>query len=149
MQECPMSRNRFPVSFALGLAILLLPSPEARAQDSANHGLAAQPNQVTGKEITEEQKHSVELGLAWLARRQEGSVSGGAFTGYTGQAGLTALAGLAFMEAGNLPGTRQIRDARCRSASTTSLPPAAVRVNQQRQHDWARCMATGSHTLPG
>src|SRR5207237_1616054 len=51
------------------------------------------------------QRQTVDKGLLWLAQRQGGD---GSFTtgmqGYSNHAGITALAGLAFMEAGNLPG---------------------------------------------
>jgi prenyltransferase beta subunit len=59
------------------------------------------PNVARGDEITPAQKRAVERGLAWLARRQP---PGGGAAGYSNHAGITALAGLAFMESGNLPG---------------------------------------------
>src|SRR5687767_8790468 len=65
--------------------------------------LADHPNQVRGDEITPAQQAAVERGLAWLAASQG---KNGAFGGQgeAGHAGITALAGLAFMQAGNLPG---------------------------------------------
>jgi prenyltransferase beta subunit len=65
--------------------------------------LADRPNQVTGDEINDAQKASVERGLEWLAAHQkpDGSYTG---DGMSPHAGITALAGLAFMQAGNLPG---------------------------------------------
>jgi hypothetical protein len=71
----------------------------AFAQDK----IAAQPNKVRGDEITERQRASVEKGLVWLAKRQGGGANV-ATSGYSNHAGITALAGLAFMQAGNLPG---------------------------------------------
>lgn len=73
-----------------------------RTQDK---GIADRPNTVRGDEITPEQQHAVEKGLAWLAKKQgdNGSFTAG-LGGYSNHAGITALAGLAFMEAGNLPG---------------------------------------------
>jgi hypothetical protein len=68
------------------------------------NGLAAQPNAVRGDEITDEQRQSVERGLAWLAKRLAGDGNLAAAQGYSNHAGITALAGLAFMQAGNLPG---------------------------------------------
>ena len=64
-------------------------------------GLAVNPNQVRGDEINDRQKESVAKGLEWLAKAQapDGSYSRGASS-----AGITGLAGLAFMSAGNLPG---------------------------------------------
>ena len=81
-----------------------LPEPAA-APAAAAVGMAAQPNQVTGHEITEAQKKAVERGLEFLASHQgpEGGF-GGEGTAGPKHAGITALAGLAFMEAGNLPG---------------------------------------------
>ncbi|MGA2497568.1 MAG: prenyltransferase/squalene oxidase repeat-containing protein, partial [Tepidisphaeraceae bacterium] len=66
--------------------------------------IAARPNQVVGNEITDKQKASVEKGLAWLASQQAKSGAYGSnYGGASGHAGITALAGLAFMSAGNLP----------------------------------------------
>ncbi len=65
--------------------------------------LPNRPNQVRGDEITPAQQAAVEKGLAWLASHQgkDGSFGG---QGMGRHAGITALAGLAFMQAGNLPG---------------------------------------------
>ena len=59
------------------------------------------PNKVTGTEINFEQKTSVEKGLKWLASEQ--GEKGEYCIGSDGNVGVTALAGLAFMQAGNLP----------------------------------------------
>ena len=68
-------------------------------------GPAYRPNQVRGDEITPACKEAVSKGLAFLASRQS---AGGAYNGqgfgYANNAAMTSLAGLAFMEAGNLPG---------------------------------------------
>jgi hypothetical protein len=71
--------------------------------------LADQPNQVRGDEITPAQQAAVERGLAWLAAHQgkDGSFGG---NGAGRHAGITALAGLAFMQAGNLPGRGKYGD---------------------------------------
>lgn len=84
-------------------------APAALAQEKTSkkvEGIALNPNQVRGDEITPECKAAVEKGLAWLASRQtrEGGFSGMQGFGYSNNAAMTALAGLAFMEAGNLPG---------------------------------------------
>ncbi len=64
-------------------------------------GIAAHANQVTGDEITPPQKRAVERGLAWLAEHQGPD---GSFRGNGGKhSGITALAAIAMMEAGNLP----------------------------------------------
>ena len=86
--------------------------PIARAQEAQPAGdkarpggIAAEPNKVRGDELNDRQKLAVERGLAWLAARQANDAS---FTatghGYTNHSGITALAGIAFMQAGNLPG---------------------------------------------
>ena len=67
--------------------------------------LAGQANQVRGDEITPETRAAVEKGLAWLASHQ---IKGGGFESsrgisFSNNVAITALAGLAFMEAGNLP----------------------------------------------
>ena len=74
-------------------------TPAARTQD---RGISALPNQVRGDEITPQQKIAVQRGLSGLANEMR--FGPGALGGYSGHAGITALAGLAFMEAGNLPG---------------------------------------------
>ena len=77
----------------------------ARGKARLPGGISATPNQVRGDEINEAQRRAVEKGLGWLAARQR---SDGGFAGEdgsgSGHAGITALAGLAFMQAGNLPG---------------------------------------------
>ena len=77
------------------------PQPPAREPS----GLA-RPNTVRGDEITPECKAAVEKGLAWLAGKQtnNGAYAGMQGFGYSNNVAMTALAGLAFMEAGNLPG---------------------------------------------
>jgi squalene cyclase len=81
-------------------------SPVAFAQDAAGADkgtLAAEPNKVRGDELNDKQKLAVERGLAWLAAKQAAD-GGFAGHGYSNHAGITALAGIAFMQAGNLPG---------------------------------------------
>src|SRR4051794_4948678 len=74
------------------------PAPPAKTD-----GIAARPNQVRGDEITPAQRACVEKGLDWLATHQaaDGSFGGG---GLGRHSGITALAGLAFMQNGSLPG---------------------------------------------
>ena len=103
------------VTLALCAALAAAP-PALHAQDAAGGGkekaakalpggIAAQPNAVRGDEITDEQRQAVERGLAWLAKRLGGEGNPNqAAQGYTNHAGITALAALAFMQAGNLPG---------------------------------------------
>ncbi len=83
------------------------PRAGAAAAPAASGGLAEAPNQVRGDEITPAQQAAVEKGLAYLARAQmkNGAFGGeGGFGGGPGgHVGVTALAGIAFMGAGNLP----------------------------------------------
>jgi hypothetical protein len=74
--------------------------PAAQKNNIVGHA-----NQVNGDEITAGTKVAVEKGLVWLSTRQ---TSGGNFNGiqtfgYSNNIAVTALSGLAFMEAGNLP----------------------------------------------
>jgi hypothetical protein len=81
------------------------PPAPAKKTAPAARAVAKNPNQVKGDEITPAQKQAVDKGLAWLAKRlqENGSLNAGV-AGYSSHAGITALAGLAFMQAGNLPG---------------------------------------------
>ena len=104
-------RTRRPVLRGLTTAALLaavaVPAvPRTFAEDApAKKAATDAPSQLTGKEITPEQKAAVDKGLEWLAKsiRDKGSLSSG-MGGYSNNAGITALAGLALMQAGNLPG---------------------------------------------
>jgi len=63
------------------------------------------PSQVRGDELTPRQQKAVEQGLAYLAAKQARNGSfGSGYGSSSGHAGITGLAGLAFMSAGNLPG---------------------------------------------
>jgi len=77
---------------------------QLKPQPKPNDKTAAQLNQVRGDEITPAQEASVAKGLAWLAQAQGRDGSFGQGGGSGKHAGITALAGLAFMQAGNLPG---------------------------------------------
>ncbi|HEX3357735.1 MAG TPA: prenyltransferase/squalene oxidase repeat-containing protein [Tepidisphaeraceae bacterium] len=106
-------------SLAIGISLVigvwsLVISPRCGAQeirlrrtapppaDAAHAPAVGPPTAVRGDEITPQQKAAVEKGLIWLANHQghEGSYGG---EGLGRHAGITGLAGLAFMEAGNLP----------------------------------------------
>src|SRR5687767_11654690 len=82
---------------------LMMACPAALAAPAASSDLAANPNQVVGNEITSAQQRSVARALEYLATVQQRD---GSFTasGTQGHAGITALAGIAFMAEGNLPG---------------------------------------------
>ncbi len=67
----------------------------------------SKPSSVRGDEITPAQKQTVAKGLEWLAEQQgeDGGYGGSPYSGQdTHHAGITALAGLAFMQSGSLPG---------------------------------------------
>ncbi|MGH7177636.1 MAG: prenyltransferase/squalene oxidase repeat-containing protein [Tepidisphaeraceae bacterium] len=85
----------------LGLSATLALGPPDKPTDTGK--LADRPSVVRGDEITPKQQESVERGLAWLAGHQGRDGSYGA-DGATPNVAVTALAGLAFMQAGNLPG---------------------------------------------
>ena len=97
---------------AIAFIVLLAVAPAAtlaqRAPDPSNSSksIAGRANQVRGDEITNECRAAVDKGLGWLAARQSnnGGYAGMQGFGYSNNVAMTALAGLAFMEAGNLPG---------------------------------------------
>jgi hypothetical protein len=100
-----MQTSRYGRALQILTAIVIASAPcFARAESPAveKPSVAAHANQVVGNEITPAQQRGVERGLAWLAEHQaaDGSFGG---QGMGKHAGITALAGLAFMEAGNLP----------------------------------------------
>ncbi len=103
--------DRFTIRAVLSCALIASTAPFACAQTvrpaDKKSELAARPNQVRGDEITPEQQESVRKGLKWLADHQGRDGSYGAGGGSAKHAGITALAGLAFMQAGNLPGRGQ------------------------------------------
>ncbi|HVT89136.1 MAG TPA: prenyltransferase/squalene oxidase repeat-containing protein [Tepidisphaeraceae bacterium] len=76
-----------------------------RNPQPAEPQIAAQPGLVRGDEITEPLRQAVEKGLARLASRQKADGTFGITDdAYGATSAVTSLAGLAFMEAGNLPG---------------------------------------------
>ncbi len=92
---------RVAVAAMLGCAFAV---PHRAFAVDKKDGIADRPNMVRGDEINEKQRASVERGLAWLAKRQKEMGGNVATQGYQNHAAVTALAGLAFMQAGNLPG---------------------------------------------
>src|SRR3954447_17311113 len=83
---------------AYGQEIRLRRTPPVppRAADGNKPQATGAPNVVRGDEITPKQKDAVEKGLIWLSNHQgkEGSYGG---DGMGRHAGITGLAGLAFM----------------------------------------------------
>jgi len=113
MRGDDMRRGRQPSflkTFAATLLAGVVAAPPALAQESGGGatarpgGIAETPNLVRGDELNERQKAAVERGLAWLAARQGDPAAFGTRGYNNGHAGITALAGIAFMQAGNLPG---------------------------------------------
>jgi hypothetical protein len=98
------------ISARLALLAAIISPAWSGADAPKGDKLAAVPSQVRGDEITPKQQEAVRKGLAWLAAHQQRDGSFGA-GGQSGKhAGITALAGLAFMQAGNLPGRGQYGD---------------------------------------
>src|SRR5262245_38254877 len=92
------------------LVVALVASVFAAPPGSKNDSkLADQPAMVRGDEITPAQQKSVSRGLTWLATHQKPD---GSFGGeeMAPRVAITALAGLAFMQAGNLPGRGKYGD---------------------------------------
>ncbi len=106
-----MSRVRFLVA-----ALLLIPvlgvSPAASEEPAADPA----PRGPQVREISEQGQEAIAKGLAWLAERQQEDGSWKANVGYklnsdyrltaaqTGHPGVSALAGMAFLAGGNIPG---------------------------------------------
>jgi len=93
----------YQVAVLASLAGVVMVRPAcAAAVRALGDEAALRANRVIGNEITEGQRAAVERGLSNLASRQRRD---GSFAGYgaQGHAGITALAGLAFMSGGSLP----------------------------------------------
>ncbi len=92
------------LAIALAAAQVIFTS---RADDApkkdAPAGTADDAGQVRGEEITDAQRAAVDKGLEWLAQRQKPDGKDVPVPGYSNHAGVTALVGLAFLRAGNLP----------------------------------------------
>lgn len=100
------AKRLLAVACTLGVAIpaVAQTAPSDRPSHRADD-LADQPGMVRGDEITPQQRDSVEKGLAWLSRNQgQHGEYGSRAGGYGATSAITALSGLAFMSAGNLPG---------------------------------------------
>jgi hypothetical protein len=105
------SRGRSPgyLGFVIALTSLTCAGIAASAPTPAPkpaNTIAGHANQARGDEITPDCRTAVEKGLGWLAGRQanNGGYSGMQGFGYGNNVAMTALAGLAFMEHGDLPG---------------------------------------------
>ena len=94
-------RYRLPARVVLaciGFASMATAAPPAAPKAD----VAPLPNQVTGEELTDPARKSIERGLEWLSKRQtrDGSFGGG---GMSAQSAVTSLSALAFMSSGSLP----------------------------------------------
>jgi hypothetical protein len=100
-----MTRRKLLLSSLAAIAAATSTSLFAQDQPAADPskkiGIAAQPNQVRGDEITPAAQQAIEKGLAYLASRQ---ARNGSWSEGSSGAGITGLAGLALMSGGNLPG---------------------------------------------
>lgn len=94
----PLTRLLISAPLLAGLAC-----PNVHADSPAGSG-GAKDHPLTGKEITPEMTAAVERGLAFLASRQQPDGSFGKQDVMGARSGITALAGIAFLSAGNLPG---------------------------------------------
>jgi hypothetical protein len=103
--------RRTPATGALALALVLTAAPAAGLP-----GARAAEDRDLPTVVTERQAEAVERGLAWLAENQNADGSWTAKIGYKlnddyrfteadrGHVGVTALAGMAFLAGGHLPG---------------------------------------------
>jgi hypothetical protein len=98
----PVRAARCRVS-ATAVVVALVTSLAAPTRGQPVKPVVPKDHPLTGNEYTPQSQQAVERGLEALARRQgaDGSFGG---SGMGKHAGITALAALAFMQAGNLPG---------------------------------------------
>jgi hypothetical protein len=106
-----MNRSALPI-----LAALLLAGVAARPARPDEARPEARPTPLTARELTEEGRNAIVRGLAWLAGQQQANGSWIANVGFkrnddyvvtkadTGHPGVTALAGMAFLAGGHVPG---------------------------------------------
>jgi hypothetical protein len=110
------------------------PGPDPK---DSSKSLAGHANQVRGDEITPDCRAAVDKGLAWLAQHQgnDGGFQGMQAFGAGNNVAMTALAGLAFMEHGDLPGRgkygKEIR--RCLDAILESCQDSGLISSDQSQ----------------
>ncbi len=100
--SCSADRRRFSICRLLLPVLLFCPGRALGA-----------PSDAVPKDLTPEAMKAVEKGLAWLAKSQnaEGAWPYQAYGGDgSGNVGITALAGIAFLAGGNQPGRGQYAD---------------------------------------
>lgn len=122
-------------AFIFATALSLIAAGRALAQ--ANGGLPAlsqQPNMVRGDEITPELRKAVKAGLERLALDQKPDGTFGLVDDtYGAKSAVSALAGLAFMEDGNLPGRGKYGEnvQRCIDAILAAAQESGLLVSEQ------------------
>lgn len=94
-------------ALAAGAARSLFAADKPVESTAKKIGIAAQPNQVRGDEITPQCQVAIEKGLAFLKSRQ---AKNGSWSEGSSGAGITGLGGLAMMSGGNLPGRGKYGD---------------------------------------
>lgn len=112
--------RRLAVLLPIVLAALVFAGPEAESADVPAKKAAPAAPKV--KELTEQGVRAIEKGLAWLAKNQNRDGSWTANVGYklnegyvtekrdAGHPGVTALAGMAFLAGGHIPGRGKYGD---------------------------------------
>lgn len=95
---------RRPALLLAGIIVLFVGASEAPSQEARPDGSRSAESDVAENEFTPDLEPRIQRGLAWLARTQnaDGSFTGG--TRYGRHVGITALACLAFMADGHIPG---------------------------------------------
>jgi hypothetical protein len=136
-------------------AAMLVPAPYAIAQQ-APADLPNASSQVLGDEITDEQRLAVEKGLAWLAANQKADGSYGSTNGYDARCGITAMAALAFMSNGNLPGrgkygdnVRKALDYILRNTQESGLISSGQMTGQMYSHGFATLFLAEVYGMTG
>src|SRR4051794_7823177 len=109
-QLCCSFRFILHPSYFILMVSMLASTTLAQPKPISPDGIAKQPNQVRGDEITPRQQEAVEKGLRWLAAHQQNDGAFGGEGGANKHAGVTAMAALAFMQGGNLPGRGKYGD---------------------------------------
>ncbi len=122
--------------FSIALILTITPSRAQPVRSAGPRQLSEQPSLVRGDELNDAQQRAVNLGLARLASRQRPDGTFGAANDGTGaQSAVIALAGLAFMENGNLPGRGKygLQVQRCVDAISRIAQESGLLVDQNAQ----------------
>src|SRR5690606_20570669 len=95
----PLNRRQWLVSAAAGCGVALAARLGIAQQDARDD-----VERTAGEFIKPATQASIDKGLAWLASRQNDDGSFGSASGYSRNAGVTGLIGMAFMSSGSMPG---------------------------------------------